>query len=179
MRRIYLALGVYVALFTAAEGGLGYGLVRGLVPGTWRQFHLIAGIFLAIFICLVHSLVFIHLLGTGLGVKKAIEQLNLDPAPKADLYRFKMRAFPPAFFCMVLAIITAVLGGAALSRSSGSTPHLWFALALLLANVVTFPVVAAALGDNEVVLRRVEAQAEAAGAAASGRGGGGEGAEVA
>lgn len=157
MRRIYLALGVYAVLFMAAEGGLGWALARGLVAPSWRRAHVIAGLFVAIFICLVHSFVFIHLLGTGLGVKRAIDEHGLDPAPKKALYAFKMRAFPPAFLCMAAAILTAVTGGAALAGSAGTTAHLVLAAASLVANAVTFPVVACALGENEALLRQVEA----------------------
>lgn len=166
MRRIYIALGVYVVLFIIVEAALGWSVTAGkLHPEPWRRFHVIAGIFTSIFICLVHSLIFIHLLGTGLGIKKAIDELHLDEAPKAELRRYKMLCFPPAFLCMAIAISTAVTGGAVLARAMDPTPHLALGAVLLVANVITFPFVARALGENERLLREVEAAAAAKGAA--------------
>jgi hypothetical protein len=166
VRRIYIALGVYVALFIALESALGWAVVNGKIDPSWQRFHVIAGIFTGIFVCLVHSLIFIHLLGTGLGIKKAIDQLGLDEAPKAELRRFKMLCFPPAFLCMAIAIATAVTGGAVLARALDPGLHLALGGVLLVANVITFPFVARALGENERVLRAVEAAAAAKGAVA-------------
>jgi len=157
VRRIYLALGVYVGVFLLGEAWLGRALRTGALDPSWRRLHLIAGVGLAIFVCLVQSLVFIHLLGTGLGVKRAIDEHGLDGTPRSDLHRFKMRAFPPAFLCIVAAIATAVTGGAALAGAATSVPHLALAGLSVVLNAVTFPVVARALGENEVLMRRVEA----------------------
>jgi hypothetical protein len=156
MKRIYLALAIYSTLFFVGAGFLGLKL-HETQGETWKYWHLRAGLFVAIFVCFVHSLIFIHLLGTGLGIKRAIEEHKLDEAPKRDLHRFKMRAFPPAFASMVATIVTAVLGGATLTGSS-PTAHLVLAVIALVANVVTFPWVVKQLGENERVLRSVEQQ---------------------
>ena len=156
MKRIYTALAIYSTLFFA--GAIWLGLRLHATQGdSWKWWHLRAGLFVAIFVCFVHSLVFIHLLGTGLGIKRAIDELKLDEGAKGELYRFKMRAFPPAFACMVATIATAVLGGSALTGGS-PTAHLVLAVVALVANVVTFPYVVKQLGENERVLRRVEAE---------------------
>ena len=156
MKRIYLALGVYSTIFFL--GAMFLGLELHWTGGeAWKSWHLRVGLFVAIFVCFVHSLVFIHLLGTGLGVKRAIEEHKLDESTKSLLHRFKMRAFPPAFGSMVATIATAVLGGATLTGSS-PTAHLVLAVIALVANVVTFPWVVKQLGENERVLRAVEQQ---------------------
>jgi FtsH-binding integral membrane protein len=157
MRRIYLALGIYSMIFFAIAAGLGLQL-HSTQAETWKEWHIRAGLFVAIFICFVHSLVFIHLLGTGLGIKRAIEEHHLPEDAKAELYRFKMRSFPPAFGSMVATIVTAILGGAALQPGGSPTLHLAFAGVALVANLLTFPVVVRQLGLNEAVLRRCEQQ---------------------
>src|SRR5579871_5687845 len=122
MKRIYLALCVYGTAFFLGAAYLGWRFHSG-APGDARDWHIRAGLFAAMFLVFVHSLVFIHLLGTGLGAKRAIEEHGLPEDAKADLYRFKMRAFPPAMASMLAVIATAVLGGAALTGGSG-TAHL-------------------------------------------------------
>jgi hypothetical protein len=155
MKRIYLALGVYSMVFFLAAAFLGWKLHETQDPG-WKSWHLQGGLFVAIFVCFVHSLIFIHLLGTGLGMKRAIDENGLPDDAKADLYRFKMRAFPPAFASMAATIATAVAGGVALN-GGGVTGHAVLAAVALAANLATFPIVVRQLGENEVVLRRVEA----------------------
>jgi hypothetical protein len=159
MKRIYLALAIYSTIFFIAVGYMGLRFHAGPVD-PWKSWHLQAGIFTAIFVCFVQSLIFIHLLGTGLGIKRAIDEHGLDESQKRDLYRFKMRAFPPAMGSMVATIATAVLGGAALTGGS-ATAHLVLAAIALVANLATFPVVIRQLGDNEKMLRAVEAQVAA------------------
>ncbi len=154
MKRIYLALAVYSTLFFVAAAYMGLKL-HETQDADWKWWHLRAGLFVAIFICFVHSLIFIHLLGTGLGMKRAIEEHKLREETKADLYRFKMRSFPPAFASMVCTIATAVLGGAALTGGS-PTAHLVLSVIALLVNLATFPWVVKQLAANEVVLREVE-----------------------
>jgi hypothetical protein len=159
VKRIYLALAIYSTIFFLAVGFLGYRFHESQAD-PWKEWHLQAGVFTAIFICFVHSLIFIHLLGTGLGIKRAIDEHGLDERLKRELYDFKMRAFPPAMGSMIATIATAVLGGSALTGGS-VTAHLVLATVALAANVLTFPVVVRELGKNEELLRSVEALVEA------------------
>jgi cytochrome bd-type quinol oxidase subunit 2 len=154
MKRIYLALAIYSTIFFVGASILGLEL-HSTQAESWKYWHLRAGLFVAIFVCFVHSLIFIHLLGTGLGIKRAIDEHKLREESKADLYKFKMRAFPPAFASMVATIATAVLGGNALTGGS-ATAHLVLAAIALVVNVLTFPYVVKQLGENERVLRDVE-----------------------
>lgn len=159
MKRIWLALALWSTLFLLVAGGLGLAL-HGTQAEPWKNYHLQAGVFTAIFVCFVHSLIFIHLLGTGLGIKRAIDEHHLDEAQKKDLHRFKMKAFPPCMGTAVSAIATAVLGGAALNGASPHA-HLTLAIVVLVANVLTIPVVVKQLAENEQLLRRVEADVAA------------------
>jgi hypothetical protein len=154
LKRIYLALAVYSTIFFLGAAYMGLRLHETQAE-PWKYWHLRAGLFVAIFVCFVHSLVFIHLLGTGLGIKRAIDEHKLPEGAKADIYRFKMRSFPPAFASMVATIVTAVLGGAALTGGS-PIPHLVLAIVALVVNLLTFPWVVKQLGANEKVLREVE-----------------------
>ncbi|MEZ0227577.1 MAG: hypothetical protein ACAI25_03075 [Planctomycetota bacterium] len=156
MKRIYLALAVYSTIFFVGAALLGLKLHETQDP-SWKWWHLRVGLFVAIFVCFVHSLVFIHLLGTGLGIKRAIEEHKLREEAKADIYRFKMRSFPPAFASMVCTIVTAVLGGSALTGGS-PTAHLVLSVVALAVNLATFPWVVKQLAANEVVLRQVESE---------------------
>src|SRR4051812_6344616 len=113
MKRIYLALAIYSTLFFVAVAYVGWRFHETHAE-PWKGWHLEAGVFTAIFVCFVHSLIFLHLLGTGLGMKRAIDEHGLDEGQKRDLFRFKMTAFPPCMGSMVLTIVTAVLGGSAL-----------------------------------------------------------------
>ena len=154
LKRIYLALAIYSTIFFVGAAFLGLKL-HETQGDAWKYWHLRVGLFVAIFVCFVHSLVFIHLLGTGLGIKRAIDEHKLPEGAKADLYTFKMRAFPPAFASMVCTIATAVLGGATLTGAS-PTGHLVLAGVALVVNLLTFPYVVKQLAANERVLREVE-----------------------
>jgi hypothetical protein len=159
MKRIYSALAVYSVLFFAGAGYLGWRLHETQAE-PWKSYHLQAGVFAAIWICFVHSLIFIHLLGTGLGIKRAIDEHGLDEAKKRDLHRFKMRAFPPAMASMVATIATAVLGGAAIGGGSVHL-HLAFVGIALVVNLLTFPIVIPQLAQNERLLRAIESEVAA------------------
>jgi len=154
MKRIYLALGIYSTVFLLVAGFLGLRL-HATPDAAWKSWHLQFGLFTAMFLCMVHSLIFVHLLGTGLGIKRAIDEHGLDEAAKRDLYRFKMKSFPPCMGTMVCAIATAVLGGATLNGASPDA-HLALATITLLAHVVTVPLVVRQLGENELLLRKIE-----------------------
>ncbi|MBI3723629.1 hypothetical protein HY251_06705 [bacterium] len=158
MKRIYLALAVYSTVFFLVAAGLGLELHAG-AGDTVRDWHVRGGLFAAMFLVFVHSTVFIHLLGTGLGAKRAIEEHGLPEDAKADLYRFKMRAFPPCMASMLAVIATAVLGGAALSGHA--TAHLVSACVALAINLAAFPIAVRQLGENEALLRRLEAMVHA------------------
>lgn len=159
MKRIYAALAVYATAFFLAAAYVGWRLHETQDP-TWKVWHVRVGLFAAIFVCFVHSVVFIGLLGAGLGIKRAIDEHGLREETKGELYRIKMRAFPPSMLCALATIVTAVLGGAALT-GSGPLAHSAAAGAALVLNLVTFPIVVRQLGENERVLRATEAEIEA------------------
>ncbi len=80
----------------------------------WRLWHFSLGVFTGIFTCFTHSLVFIQLIGSGKGVKEAVEAYSLPDDPETGYIRmtkkFKGRAFPFAMFVPMVTIAAAWLG---------------------------------------------------------------------
>ena len=108
------------------------------------------------FFVLLHSIVFVHLLGTGLGVKRVLFEHKLPAeAVVRRLWRCKMIAYPPAFSCMVLTIMTAVFGGY-LEREGAGSLHFILAVVLLLANIATIWVEIRMIDENTGIIRDVE-----------------------
>lgn len=154
MKNIFAGLSLWAVLFLLGTMGVGFS-----VAGTNEMlgWHIKAGLFTAVFLVLLHCLVFIHLLGTGLGVKRAVFEHKL---PEGDiirqLWKLKMRAFPPAFSCMVLVIALSVLGGAVQNNNISVEAHRYFAIFVLLANLVTIPIEVRVLGDNLELMQTVD-----------------------
>jgi len=157
MKRIFLGLAMWAFIFMFSTVGLGFSLRAG-DPGL-RQWHLLAGLFTALFLVLLHCTIFVHLLGTGLGVKKAIFEHGMEEAePTAKLRQYKMRAYPIAFFCMVVAIATAVMGGATLTGAAPTSFHRWLAIGLIVSNIITVPLEVMVLGENADLINAIDAE---------------------
>jgi hypothetical protein len=80
-----------------------------------RVWHWSLGVLTGIFTCFTHSLIFIQLIGSGKGVKEAVEAYSLPSEPKTGYLdqakRFKSIAFPYAMYVPMITIITVWLGG--------------------------------------------------------------------
>jgi hypothetical protein len=74
------------------------------------------------------------------------------------LWALKMRAFPPAFFCMALVIMLAVAGGAVQSQVLPVSVHRWLAYIVLGLNLVTIPIEVKVMGDNLALMEEVESR---------------------
>ncbi|MBI4027820.1 MAG: hypothetical protein HY360_22735 [Verrucomicrobia bacterium] len=81
----------------------------------WRIWHFSLGVFTGIFICLTHSLVFIHLIGSGKGVQEAVETHSLPNDPETGYVQrsrsYKKRAFPWAVSAPLAAMAVIWAGG--------------------------------------------------------------------
>src|SRR5438094_4108436 len=109
MGRIYTGLAAWNLLFLGTAFALGFLRGGAVEP----RMHLLAGLFAAIFCCLVHAIVFAHFIGSGKWIKRGVEAANLDRAMVQRTKRFKAKVFPFALLSMLLAVATAVLGGGA------------------------------------------------------------------
>lgn len=157
MGRIYTGLAVWNLLILAVAFALGW--MRGTVvePRT----HLLAGLFAAIFCCLVHAIVFAHFIGSGKWIKKGVEAAGLDAAIVKRTKKFKGKTFPFALFSMVFAVATAVLGGGADAGSVAPAVHAGFAVVTLAMNAVATWIERSTILENGAIIARVaEANAE-------------------
>ena len=96
MHRIFVGTAVWTLLFFAAEFVL--GLLSGPERLTVFHVHMLGGVFLATFVCVIHIMVMFHFIGSGKELKEAAEILGEN----ADIYilvrRFKAQTFPYARF---------------------------------------------------------------------------------
>src|SRR5947209_3559404 len=106
MNVIFLGLVIWNILLLAAT--VVTGIEKAIV---W---HWSLGVFTGIFTCFTHSLVFIQLIGSGKGIKEAVEAYSLPNDPETGYIRrtkkFKGRAFPWAMYVPMITIVTAWLG---------------------------------------------------------------------
>ncbi len=106
MNVIFLGLVIWNILLLAATVITG---IEGM-----RLWHFSLGVFTGIFTCFTHSLVFIQLIGSGKGIKEAVEAYSIPDDPENGYVRrtkkFKGRAFPYAMFVPMFTIAAAWLG---------------------------------------------------------------------
>jgi hypothetical protein len=123
--------------------------------------HFCLGLFTAIGILLVHSIIFTYFLGTGRWVKEVGIAYQLPDQPLPKLTReLKRRSFPPALFAMLSGIATAAAGA---GRQLDEWPwviHLTLALLTLLINLwafrIEFRCVSTNAGIIDAVLEEVD-----------------------
>lgn len=123
---------------------LGFGHVTGSPDGL----HILLGILASTLTMITHCLVFIYLIGTGLGVREAVENHGLDPALYRQTARFKARAFPFALFSMISVVVVAAMGARTDVGDGPASTHLAWALFALAFNLISFPIEIRAMGAN-------------------------------
>ena len=155
MGRIYTGLAMWNLLFLATATVLGF-LRGGALPDSPEvRLHFLAGLFTAIFCCLVHAIVFAHFIGSGKWIREGVEAAGLDPAIVKRTKRFKGKVFPFALFSMLFVVATAVLGGGAANHAVPGSVHLAFAMATLALNVVATFMERSSVVENAVLIDRV------------------------
>jgi hypothetical protein len=131
------------------------GLLRG--SAVEPRVHLLAGLFAAIFCCLVNAIVFAHFIGSGKWIRKGVEAAGMDPALVARTRRFKAKVFPFALFSMLTAVATAVLGGGADQGAVAPAVHLVLAVLTLAFNVMATVMGRSAVLENGRIIEKVAA----------------------
>ncbi len=151
-----LAFWCVVVLLTAAATGIGSTRFASVA----RQTHILAGLFAAIFTCLVHSIVFAHLLGSGRSIKDAVANNGLDPSLERRTRKFKARAFPFALFAALAAVAAALIGGAAYRGSVETLSHGVVAAGALLMSLLAFPFEIRVMADNTRLIKEIRSEIE-------------------
>ena len=142
MNVIFLGLVIWNILFLTATVATG---MMGM-----KNWHFGLGVFTGVLTCFTHSLIFIQLIGSGKGVKEAIEGYSIPDDPRTGFVArtkdFKKRAFPWAMYVPMLTIAAAWLGAwhdtnsfaAPQWRAASHQWHMWIAWIAVLTNLYSF-----------------------------------------
>jgi hypothetical protein len=159
MTRIFTSLAAVVLVSILASIGFGFWSMALNKDAFYKDIFLIhfcLGLFTAIGILLVHSIIFTYFLGTGRWVKEVGIAYRLPDEPWPKLTReLKRQAFPPALFSMLIGIATAAAGAGRQLEQWPWVIHLSLALLTLLINVWAFQVEYRCVSTNASVIDAV------------------------
>jgi len=136
--RIFTILAWLAILLVAANLilGLTLGDLRQLDPVVlrWATVHRLAGVFAALAVVFVNSIVVTYFIGTSRWAKEVVETYALDSEFIRRTTALKRRTFPWATLSMLVIVGVIALGGAAdpgsqLGSEAWVTPHLVGAIA--------------------------------------------------
>lgn len=159
MNVIFLGLVIWNVLLLAVT------VATGMAGKPWRVWHFSFGVFTGVFICFTHSLVFIQLIGTGKGIKEAVESYGLTDDPETGYVRrtkkFKGRAFSHAMFVPLLTLAAVWLGAwhdtnafaAPEWRAASHQWHMWIAWLTVGCNVYAFWKEYEVIAENTAMIR--------------------------
>ncbi len=148
---VLIGVGLAGLLAAVWSGLTGMGALEGSAIDLHRRLAL-AGVILAV---MVHSVVFVYMIGTGRAIKDATRDFGIDPAFYQEHIALKWRAAPWALACTALLAATAVLGGVAESGGVWGWIHPLAAVLTLLVNLGGFPAEHRAIRSNGALLGRV------------------------
>ena len=156
MHRIFAGMAIWAVIFLVGEGVLGI-VTRRFEPGL-VGWHMIFGVFVGIYICILHVMVMFHFIGSGKELKEASRILGGDSEVVKRVAKFKQQVFPYATFAPVLVGLAVILGGEAQMKvwGIGGWLHWTVGLAALALNLVAFPIEYRALLANLELLREVD-----------------------
>ncbi len=123
--------------------------------------HQAMGVLTAIYTCLTHCIVMMHFMGSGKGIKEAVQTHNLPNDPQTGYTRrsrkLHARASAMATFCCLLIIAAAVLGAAKDTGRLRGTTHAWFACFVVAFNFYAFWVEYKVITENTAMIREIDA----------------------
>ncbi|KAA3609059.1 MAG: hypothetical protein DWQ01_10785 [Planctomycetota bacterium] len=154
MHKIFAVMvGVALAgLFAAMGTGLsGMGAIDPSGLDAHRRFAL-GG---SILVVMVHSLVFVYMIGTGRAIKDAVRDHGIEARYYEIHKRYKWQAAPWALSCATLGVATPVLGGVAESAMAGTWLHPLLAVISLVANFFGLPAEYRTIKENGKLLDKV------------------------
>jgi divalent metal cation (Fe/Co/Zn/Cd) transporter len=156
MHRIFAGMAVWAVVLLLAEFALGV-LTRRVQPAL-VGWHLAFGVFVAIYVCVLHVMVMFHFIGSGKEMKEHARILGDHAEILRRLRRLKMQVMPAATFAPVFIMAGAILGGGAHTKALGGWAWIHWALALagLLLNLYVFPIEYRCLKANLELLHEVD-----------------------
>lgn len=159
MNVIFLGLVIWNILLLAAT------IVSGMEG--WRVAHFSLGVTTGVFTCFTHSLIFIQLIGSGKGIKEAVEAYSIPDDPETGYIRrtkkFKSKAFPYAMFVPMITIAAAWLGAwhatnrwaAPEWRPASHQWHMWIAWIAVMINLYAFWKEYQVIAENTAMIREL------------------------
>ena len=119
------------------------------------------GVLTGIYTCLTHSVVLMHFMGSGNGIKEAVETYGLPNDPKTGYVRrtrrFKGRTSGLATLSCILTIIAVWVGGAKDVGLSKGMAHAWLAYLAVGFNLYSFWVEYRVIKENTDMIREIDA----------------------
>ena len=123
--------------------------------------HQAMGVLTALYTCLTHCIVMMHFMGSGKGIKEAVQTYNLPNDPQTGYTRRSRklhgRASAMATLSATLIMVTAWLGGAKDVGILKGTTHAWFAFFAVAFNFYSFWVEYKAITTNTAMIREINA----------------------
>ena len=134
----------------------------GLTHHSAHWQHQAAGVLTSLYTCFTHCVVMMHFMGSGKGIKEAVQTYNLPNDPQTGYVRrsrkLHARASAMATLCCVLIIAVVWLGGAKdVGMLKGNT-HAWLACIVVAFNLYAFAVEYRVITENTAMIREINAQ---------------------
>jgi hypothetical protein len=156
MGKIFLGLAFWnVVLF-------GVTIWLGVTHHSAHWQHQAAGVLTGLYTCLTHCIVMMHFMGSGKGIKEAVQTHNLPNDPQTGYVRrsrkLHARASAMATLCCVLIIGVVWLGGAKDVGMLKGMAHAWMAYAVVAFNLYAFRVEYRVITENTSMIREIDAR---------------------
>ena len=157
MGKIFIGLAFWnVVLF-------GVTIALGVMHQSSHWQHQALGVLTGIYTCLTHSVVMMHFMGSGKGIKEAVETHSLPDDPKTGYVRrtrrFKGQTSGHATLCCLAIIVTVWLGGW-MDTHKGNVAahrwHMWFAWFTVAYNLYAFRVEYKVIAENTAMIREID-----------------------
>jgi len=123
--------------------------------------HQWAGVLTGVYTCLTHSIVLMHFMGSGKGIKEAVETHGLSDDYARRTRRFKGQTSGHATLASLCVIVTVWLGGWMDTHKLNSAAHRWhlgFAIFTIAYNLYAFWVEYKVIAENTAMIREIDAK---------------------
>ena len=97
MHRIFAGMAVWAVIFMLAEATLGI-LTKRVNYDVFVGWHMLFGVFVGIYLSILHVMVMFHFIGSGKELKQAVRVLGENADVIKRVSKFKQQTFPYATF---------------------------------------------------------------------------------